>query len=503
MSFKNIQELRKSGKLEEALQLTKEVLASDSENIWNKRGAAWVYYEYLKKYSEPQFYNDFKASLLQLQKLELPEDEKMVFDNSAWQIGSMIFSLQKKEQVDYAKINELFQLVQSFHFTKPSESYTFLYKAFHKGYNNWSNYLNFADWWSFENFLAEDYLEEEYNERKSMSVVEQAYIAYAKKLLEGVPVDSYGQQRELDEDKIKNFIPLLDVIINEHPEYKYPSYFKAKLLLALDSEENILSSFLPFAKQKRNDYWVWQLMAEIFVDDEETQFACYCKALSLKTREDFLVKIRQEMAGIFISREMYDEAKTEIEKIIQTRKKEGWKITNQITHWQNQPWYNTATTKLHNKEVYNLHLKKAEEILFQDIEEEVVVVEFVNENKNILNFVKDKNKFGFFNYSDQLSKPQIGDILKVRFNGEGQNDFFKILSAKKVESSIGSVAMREFNGALKVITPHMFGFADDVFIESSLIDKHNLINGKLLTGKAILSFNKKKNEWGWKAFQLI
>jgi hypothetical protein len=498
MLSKEITELRKAGHLDQALQKANEALTAEPDNIWNKRAASWVYYEYLKKCTDPKFYEDFRLNLVRLQKLELPEDDKMVFDNTAWQMGSVIFSLQKMEQIDYTKINELFQIVQSFHFTKPSESYTFLYKAFHKGYTNWFNYLNFADWWGFKNFGAEDFLEEEYNGRKSMSMVEQAYIAYSKKLLEGNAVDAYGQQRELDQNKINEFLPRLSVVIDTHPEYKFLSYFKAKLLLSSGSEENVLSSFLPFAKRKRNDYWVWQLMAEIFKNDKEIQFACYCKALSLKTREDFLVKIRLEMAGLFIEKEMYNEAKTEVEQVTQTRKKEGWKISNQIIQWQNQPWYNSATTKQSNKEVYSLHLKKAEEILFQDIVEEVVVVEFVNENKNIINFVKDKNKFGFFKYSSQLSKPEIGDVLKVRFNGEGQNDFFKILSAKKADSNIESKALRDFDGTLKVIKPHMFGFADDVFIDPKTIEQNNLKDNDPLIGKAIMSFNKKKNEWGWK-----
>jgi hypothetical protein len=502
MSFKGIQELRKAGKLDEALQMTNEVLATDPDNIWNKRGAAWVYYEYLKKYSQPQLFNDFIISLAQLQKLQLPEDEKMVFDNSAWQIGKIVFGLQKEEPVDYGKINGLFQIVQSFHFTKPAESFTFLYKAFHKGYNNWSNYLNFADWWSFENFLPENYLEVEYNGRKSMSIVEQAYIAYSKKLLEGNAIDAYGQQRELDKNKINKFLPLLSAIIDQHPEYKFLSYFKAKLLLSSGNDENVLSAFLPFAKQKRNDYWVWQLMAEIFKNDKEIQFACYCKALSLKTREDFLVKLRLAMAGIFIEKEMYDEAKTEIESVIQTRKKEGWKITSQIIQWQNMPWYEPAKVKPNNKEVYNQHLKRAEEILYQDIPEEIVVVEFVNENKNVIHFVKDKNKFGFFNYSGQLNKPKIGDIINVRFNGDGKNNFYQILSARKAESGSESVALRDFNGILKVITPHMFGFADDVFIDPKTIEENNLKDSDSLIGKAILSFNKKKNEWGWKAIKI-
>jgi len=243
-------------------------------------------------------------------------------------------------------------------------------------------------------------------------------------------------------------------------------------------------------------------MADIFPDDKEIQFACYCKALSLKTPEDFLVKLRQTFAGMLVERQMYSEAKTEIQKVISTREKQEWKLPNQITQWTEQDWYKSATPNKDNNNLYSQHEKKAEEILFQDIPEEVIAVEFVNKNKKILNFVKDKQKFGFFNYSSQLDKPQIGDILKVRFNGDGQDGFYKILSAKKAGPNLTSEAVRDYEGTLKVISPQNFGFADDVFIEPKLVQDNNLTNGQTLTGKAILSFNKKKNEWGWKAIEI-
>src|SRR5690606_13080889 len=121
------------------------------------------------------------------------------------------------------------------------------------------------------------------------------------------------------------------------------------------------------------------------------------------------------------------------QQVIGTRDNHGWKLPIQITQWTEQDWYKSTTPKSDNKELYLQHLKKAEEILFQDMPEEVIAVEFINENKDILNFVKDKQKHGFFNYSGHLVKPQIGDILKVRFNGEGQEGFYKILTAKKAE----------------------------------------------------------------------
>lgn len=503
MSFKEIKELRQTGKLDEALQMAHQALQAEPDNIWNKRAAAWVYYDYLKEYVQPATFEAFKQNLINIRDLQLPEDEKMVFDKCAWQIGSLVFNLHKKLPIDYSKIDELFEIIKDFHFTKPSETYSFIYKAFHKGYQNWSSYIAFADWWNLENLRSQDHLKEEFNGKKIMSIAEQAYIAYSKKLLGGEPLDPFGQQRMIDKKQIQSFLPKLDALIEKHPEYQYLPFFKAKLLLVSGNDENILSAFLPFARQKRNDFWVWELMAEIFSEDKDVQFACYCKALSLKTSEDFLVKLRQTFSEMLIKKKFYDEAKTELQKVIATREKHEWKLPNQIVQWTEQEWYKSASAKKDNLDLYSSRIKQAEEILFQDIPEEIIAVEFVNENKSMLNFVKDKRKFGFFNYSGNLTKPQIGDLLKVRFNGDGQDGFYKILTAKKADSNRTSDALKDFEGTIKVISPQNFGFIEDIFVEPKIINENRLIDGQQVNGKAILSFNKKKNEWGWKCWKIM
>tara|TARA_B100000767_G_scaffold14522_1_gene13917 strand:+ start:6308 stop:7819 length:1512 start_codon:yes stop_codon:yes gene_type:complete len=502
MPAAEIKALRQAGNLGEALAMAQEELNASPENIWCKRNISWVYYAYLKKSTQETNFEGFIENLNKLKELNLPEEEVMIFDTSAYQVGSMLFKIQNSEPVDYSRVNQMFDIIRNFHFTKPSEGYSFMYKAFHKGYKNWSKYLQFADWWNFENFMPADYLKEKVNEKKIMAVAEQGYIAYSKKLLQGEPIDSFAQKIKVDKEKIETFLPFLDEVLEKHPTYQYPPYFKAKLLLALGRDNDTLSAFLPFANQKKNDYWVWELMAEIFIEDKEVQFACYCKALSLRTPEDFLVKLRQTFAAMLVDRQMYQEAKTEIEKAISTRSKHEWKLPNQITNWVEQDWYKSAIAKSDNSELYSKYFKKADEILFQYVSEEIVGVEFVNESKNILNFVKNKKKFGFFKYSNHLIKPQIGDILNVRFNGEGQEGFFKILTVKKADSNSTTEAFKKFEGTLRVISPQGFGFVEDVFIDSKFIQDKNLTNGQTYMGKAILSFNKKKDEWGWKAIAI-
>jgi hypothetical protein len=200
---------------------------------------------------------------------------------------------------------------------------------------------------------------------------------------------------------------------------------------------------------------------------------------------------------------MYNEAKTEILKVISTREKHQWKIPSQISQWIENEWYKSATVKKDNSDLYLRNVKKAEEILFQDIQEELIVVEFVNENKNMLSFVKDKQKHGFFNYSGKLTKPQIGDLLKVRFSGAGQDGFYKVLSAENADAKDTSTAIRDFEGIIKINENGKFGFVEDVFIEPSIITKLNIQNQQKISGTALLSFNKKKNEWGWKAIDVI
>ncbi len=470
--------------------------------IWAKRAMGWVLHDLLKDAALRKDYDEFKDLLISLKNLSLLPSEKMIFDYCAWQIGKFIFGLLNATVVEYAKINELFEIIRDFHFTKPSEAYSFIYKAFHKGYQSWSNYLAFADWWDLENLSPKDYLKEEFKGKKIMSMAEQAYIAYSKKLLEGEHLDQFGHQKIVDKDKIQAFLPKLDSIIERYPEYQYPAYFKAKLLLALGDDEQVLSVFLPFAKQKRNDFWVWELMAELYQEDKEKQFACFCKALSLKTPEDFLVKIRQTFTVLLLERKLYDEAKVEIQKVIETRQKQGWSLSEELVKWTKQQWYEAANANIDNNAFYLNYTKQAEELLFQGIPEEIIVVEFVNENKSMLNFVKDRQKFGFFNYAGSLTKPKIGDLLKVRFHGEGKDGFFKILTVKKVESSLTSEGIKDFEGTLKLIAPQNFGFVEDVYIEPRVITDAALKDGQQVKGRALLSFNRRKNEWGWKSIKI-
>lgn len=87
---KQITNLRKEGKLDEALQFGKEALQNDPENIWIKRALAWVYYDLGKQNIEntPKFISNIEHII----EMNFDENETMLFDNIGFLIGKKFFT---------------------------------------------------------------------------------------------------------------------------------------------------------------------------------------------------------------------------------------------------------------------------------------------------------------------------------------------------------------------------------------------------------------------------
>jgi len=140
----------------------------------------------------------------------------------------------------------------------------------------------------------------------------------------------------------------------------------------------------------------------------------------------------------------------------------------------------------------------------KNIDEEVVAVEFVNKERNIINFVKDETRFGFFHYEPNNLRPKIGDLLKVKFAPKNKEDkLFKVLQITPAGANDTCNAVKPFLGKISFTNKNGFGFVDDVFIYPALVKRLGLVNDQEIAGKAIYSYDKKKDSWGWKAFHII
>ena len=495
MPAKEIKELRKAGKLEEAYVMAKAELEANLSNIWGKRNLSWVLYAQLDELASNL--DAFIEKIKEVKELDLPASEEMFFENISIVISKAARVITHGATLDINKIHRLFDSIKELSLKRNSKWFSVLFNAMHKGMKESNRYIEFADWWDFKNFRPEDFQKEKMpNGKEVMAIAEQAYIAYAKHLL---PKQTQHGEIIFNKDKAEAFLPVLSQIVEDYPQFQYPAYFNAKLLLALGDKDNMLETLLPFAKKKRNDFWVWEILAEAFSSDPEKVFACYCKALSCKSPDEMLVSLRQKMARLLIARKLYNEARTEIDLLVHARKEHGFKIPAEVTNWQAMDWYKTAVPSKSNLGFYKAYLPIAEALLFSDVPEETVIVEFVNADKKILNFIASETKFGFLKYDRFFSDVKVGETLKVKFQGGSNEGMHQLYTAIKVNDDIFKKQfMKELQGVVRIPTGKPFGFMDGVFIHPTLVTKYKLTNGMLFSGKAIKTYNQEKKHWGWK-----
>ncbi len=499
MTIKEISSLRKSGKLDEAYTQALSELKSDPTNIWAKRAMSWVIHDYMKLSVEKANAVSFLKHLEEIKALKLPDDEKMIFEHLTWQIGKIVFTLCNTSDENKEIILKIFSSAKELNFVRPSESFSFLFKAFHKALKDKPEYVEFATWWGFENFLRQDFLKEKLqNGKEIMSVAEQAYITFSRHLVENKITDPSTGYPITNKEKIREFLPKLDLIIENQPDYQYPPYYKAKLLFALGEGDNVLSALIPFARKKQSDFWVWDILSDAFKVDDQRKLACLCRAMLCGAKDEFLINVREKLADTLIHNQKYPEAKFQIENIINTRNENGWKIPAKLTNWKNQPWYKEVKNIENSQNFCRKYVSVANEILFDDIPEETVVIEFINQEKKILNFVGKNRKHGFFKYGHLISQVKLGEVLDVRLQEINQEGLYKAFTIKKSNVTEIEGVLKRFSGIVKNSLHKDFGFVDNIFIPPTIYGRYKMTDGDEVSGNAVISFNARKGEWGWK-----
>jgi len=492
MSFKEVNSLRKEGKVVEAYELARiDIQNSEEGDIWAIRGMSWVLIAFLKQNASYDQRRNFLNYLKEFSDLNMPEDEELVYENLKYWIVKFLFSAVNQNFSDNNLLNEFTNIYKELNVSKPSELHSKVLTALLKK-SDWQGFFSFIRWWDLDNLRTEDYQEEEYNGKKMMTLAERAYIAYSKAAILTNQVNDEVIQ------KLENFV-------EKNPKFIYPQYYLGKALLAIGDNEEAFKRFVPFARKKRNDFWVWDLLSEI-QEDLDTKVSCLCKALTCKSPEKMLVKVHHTLAHLLLAKNEYIPTKFEIEEAIRIRQKEGWKIPNDLQILTEKEWYKDSPSQKSNWKFYKQNTRKAEELLFADIEPEIAIVTHVNTEKSMLNFIVSKTRSGFFNYSRYFNKIEFGDFLKLRLQLQKKEteSFYRVLSAEKTDEFPNENVYKPFKGSLEIIEGKAFGFIDNIFVPPYLIEEKNLRakNGNEFAGKAVLNFNKRKGIWDWKILSI-
>lgn len=493
MAFKEVMEMRKQDAVK-----AYEMALNDYQGVqndWTRRALAWCIFDAMKVTATYSQKDLFIPKLQELASIELSANDTMVWGNMVWPISAFVRDCVKISHPQEDILTEVFNLIKEFPFVKPSKEYSVLLNAFVKA-KNWRNINNFCDWWDFSNFREEDFECDIVNGRKMpTSLAENAHLAYARTLL-----------ALRDMDGIAAFLPKLQEFSDKHPDMMFPNYYRCKLLLATGNNgENTLATILPFVRKKKTEFWAWQLLAEIFVNDNEKHLACLLRAVNCRTKEEFLVRIYLMLAKIFRGNGHYADARYYLDKHIQVKNNTQTRISDEVYAMKSESWYNEAANQQPSFAIDYMAI--TDDLLFHDVKETYAVVSFVNTDKKIANVIYGKEKTGYFKYDRFMKNVRVGDALNIRIDSITPEGRMNLYSAKKADNAVETDFYKTFSGSITSNHAQTAFFlnveGESCYIPSNFISKNNLNVGDEISVLALYSYNKNKDSWGWSCVKVM
>jgi tetratricopeptide (TPR) repeat protein len=320
MGFKEITNLRKAGKLDEALRVALEEHSQAPNDTYITRALAWVYYAMLKLMNASQF-RDFKDKFYNLLQLGIDlSNEEYLLPSLQWIVNSMGWNLIKTNRKVRQNLRQLLELAINMPATKTTAN-SVVVKMFVKAFKKDKfAYFGLVDWQGFDNFLRtqkqDDYKSEKYNGKEMISLVESYVTTYCKHLLP----EEYNGQILFERERVEQFMPYFSQLIETHPEYKWFPYYKARLQNTLGDRKAALQTIIPFVRLHRNDFWAWSQLGD-FLESADEKLSCYCRGIQCNSKAKILIRLRKKLIPFFLEFSEYGAAKYELDQILQICKK--------------------------------------------------------------------------------------------------------------------------------------------------------------------------------------
>lgn len=133
------------------------------------------------------------------------------------------------------------------------------------------------------------------------------------------------------------------------------------------------------------------------------------------------------------------------------------------------------------------------------LKKQVGIIDNINSEKNIIHILINQDDDCIIEKSKINFPVKIG--MPVEISSCQSNKKKKVISIQK-SKQIPTNLIKNFTGITKLSQNQLSAFVDDIFISSALVYEHRIIDNEEISGIAILNYNKKRNEWGWKAINI-
>ena len=246
--------------------------------------------------------------------------------------------------------------------------------------NNAFRFYDFFRRWNPSKLRATDWQEEKGENGETYKPLAIKSLKKAREALDSMSNDQIGDLQWL--------IDLYGTAVEKFPDDDWNIRSKALLHLRAGQLPKANSIYKELCLKMGEKYYIWSEFADCWKDNS-VKIALLCKAISLEKNEDFIGKIRLELARQLIQAKKYENAAIELNLYKQHYTKMGWRIDSEVDNLLLQCSSVTLTIK-NNDAFYAENIPVAEEHAYADIPftEMVLVDKWKNDDgKELMSFV--------------------------------------------------------------------------------------------------------------------
>nr|NLB57516.1 hypothetical protein [Gammaproteobacteria bacterium] len=338
-------ELRREGRLPEALALARRLVAADCGNVWNRRALAWCLLSHGWNVIQARRANLAADWFQELTGLDLAGEAKLEASraklaDAMQDVATRPIVQELKTLADATRENDAeaagrpadygrhaLDLLAAYArlpgIRRPSLTHSLVLRYALRLAPELPGFLNFVRWWD-SNFLRPDDFERFQAagmERPAPSLCECLFTALHK-----------ARKREPDfAEHLDWMVPLFDQHARRFADNPYVAYHHGLMLADAGRPVEARAALVPFVRSRISEYWAWEALARACANEPALAAGCLCQALNLPIPgPEYLLKVRQQLAVLWLKLDQPGSARLEYDAVIALRRERGWPIPPQI-----------------------------------------------------------------------------------------------------------------------------------------------------------------------------
>lgn len=362
MTVKEITELRKSGRLQEAFEAAEKEFAS-GKNQYTAGSLFWCLNDFCKNEEDQDKLNSLYERMVSLRDTYCPHDEYMnrsltsleakidpvghelklarenakegresdldqnkfedLFKNGNLKeslypdFGWLIYyNLKATDLKNAAKRKQLLHLYFKLNLPRPDLLHSLILSEAIKVEKNTPLQFRMRDFmklWGWDNFIEDDWKQYTTEKGHKPSRIEKLICVYAKELItDGV-------------ESPKEFTELVDKALDRFSNNQYLPLYKAQVLKSLGKLEEAVNYYRDLILKSPSKAFLWNQAAEL-VEDIDLGIALLCKAISVEKDEAFIGGVRLNLISSLIENGLFGQAKYELERYENFYRSKNWSL---------------------------------------------------------------------------------------------------------------------------------------------------------------------------------